>query len=94
MRTSAQVAATLPLRPTVLRQLGRLMNGSDAEPEIRINAPAAPALVIAAFATPGTAAWGHCRSCAEGVADEYLGGGWFPSERRENGSTRPIVNAM
>jgi hypothetical protein len=35
------------------------MNGSVAEPELRINAPAALALVIAAPANPGTAAWGR-----------------------------------
>ena len=38
------------------------MNGSDAEPEIRSNAPAALALVIAALATLGAAAWGTVAS--------------------------------
>ena len=54
------------------------MNGSDAGPEIRINAPAALALVIA----PHLATWvprrGTVCARAEGVPDEYLGGGWFP----------------
>lgn len=82
--TSAQ-GVSHPTAAAHPRQLGRLVNGSDAEPELRINAPAALALVIAASATPGTAGVGHCCLCAEGVADEYLGGGWFHSERRENG---------
>jgi hypothetical protein len=69
------------------------MNGADAEPEIWSNAPAALAPMIGALATPGAAAWARC-VCAEGVANEYLGGAWFPSEPHENGSTRPIVNAM
>ncbi len=70
------------------------MNGSDAEPEIQSNAPAALTLVIAALATLGTAAWRRGCSCTGGVAGEYRGGGWFHAERRENGSTRPIVNAV
>ncbi len=31
---------------------------------------------------------------AEGVTDEYLSGGWLHSEGREEGSKRPIVNAV
>ncbi len=54
------------------------MNGSDAEPEIRINAPAALALAIAAPATWVQRRGGTGCACAEGVPDEYLGGGWFP----------------
>ncbi len=49
------------------------MNGSDAQPEIRINAPAALALMIAAPASLGTAAWGTGCACAEGVNEERPG---------------------
>jgi hypothetical protein len=51
------------------------MNGSGAEPEIRINAPAALAPVIGAFATLGPAALATVASARGGVADEYLSGG-------------------
>jgi hypothetical protein len=36
----------------------------------------------------------HCCICAEGVTDEYLRGDCFHSEGYENGSKRPIVNAL
>jgi hypothetical protein len=72
---------------------GRLMNGSDAEPEIRINAPAALALVIAALATLGTAAWGTV-AAARKASPTSTSWSWFHSEGHENGSTRPIVNVM
>jgi hypothetical protein len=73
------------------------MNGSDAEPEIRINAPAALALVIAALATLGTAAWGTVAgtvAAARKASPTSTSWSWFHSEGHENGSTRPIVNAM
>jgi hypothetical protein len=69
------------------------MNGSDAGPEIRINAPAALALVIAAPATwvprRGTP-FAPARKASQTSTSVEAGS---PSERRENGSTRPIVNA-
>jgi hypothetical protein len=55
------------------------MNGSDADPKIRINAPAALALVITRICHPrycGVEALLHPRGS---VADEYLGGGWSQS---------------
>ena len=36
----------------------------------------------------------HCCIRAEGVTDEFQSGGWFHSEGDENGSKRPIVNAV
>jgi transposase len=36
----------------------------------------------------------HCCICAEGVTDGSLSGGWFQSEGHENGSKRPIANAV
>ena len=36
----------------------------------------------------------HCCIRAEGVTDEYQSGGWFHSEGDENGTKRPIVNAV
>lgn len=62
---------------------GRLMNGSDAEPEIRINAPAALALVTAALATLGTAAWGTVAGTvapARKASPTSTSWSWFHSE--------------
>jgi hypothetical protein len=69
------------------------MNGSDAEPEIRINAPAALALVIAVPCHLGTAAGALFAPARKASSTSTSVEAGSPSERRENGSTRPIVNA-
>jgi hypothetical protein len=86
-----------PLRPTVLRQSGEAderIGRRTRDPDQRSRGLA---LVIAALATLGTAAWGTVAgtvAAARKASPTSTSWSWFHSEGHENGSTRPIVNAM